>query len=152
VRLIRLTSASLSAVLLLLVSGCGSSAQFANRSKPAIPVNLTVYINDARVSLSPASVGAGQVIFIVTNQGSKSQSLQIVQAGGGSDPLATTGPINPQGTAQVKVNLRSTGTYVISTGAAGATDAQLTTRSTIRPARLEVSHARPSARNILLVP
>ena len=49
------------------VSGCGSSGSFANKPRPATPVNLTVYINNARVSVSPGSVGAGQVVFIVAN-------------------------------------------------------------------------------------
>jgi hypothetical protein len=135
----------------LLVAGCGSSKQFANQPKPATPVNLTVYINNARVSLSPASVGAGQVTLIVTNQASSSQTLQITPAGA-SDPLATTGPINPQGTAQVDVDLATQGTYVLSTGTAGETDAQLSGRAAIRPATLRVGAPRPNARNQLLVP
>ena len=35
------------------IAGCGSSGHFANHPSPPTPVNLTVYINNARVSVSP---------------------------------------------------------------------------------------------------
>ena len=37
-------------------SSCGGGSTFANKPRPATPVNLTVYINNARVSVSPSSV------------------------------------------------------------------------------------------------
>src|SRR5438270_13334970 len=86
------------------VSGCGSSSTFANKPRPATPVNLTVYINNSRVSVSPGRVGAGPVVLIVTNQASNSETLKILPAGAAAtQSLADTGPINPQGTTQVSV-------------------------------------------------
>ncbi len=52
----------------LAVSACGSSATGATTPRPPAPVNLTVYIDNSRVSVSPSSVGAGPVEFIITNQ------------------------------------------------------------------------------------
>src|SRR5437764_394350 len=98
----------------LVLAGCGSSSPFANKPRPATPVNLTVYVNDSRVSVSPSSVGAGPVIFIVTNQASKTESVTI-QSAGANQALATTGPINPQATAEVTVDFQS-GDYTITTG------------------------------------
>ncbi len=149
----RKTTISTVAVALFAVSGCGSSGHFANDPRPAVPVNLTVYINNARVSLSPASVGAGEVVFIVTNQANKAESLTIHPAGGTtSQPLASTGPINPQGTGQVAVDINHPGEYSVSTASSGGTDAALAEQRSITPASLHVGQARPSSSSTLLQP
>lgn len=132
-----------------LLSGCGKTSTFADRPRPAVPVDLTVYINDSRVSLSPGRVGAGQVTLIVTNQASSSQSLQVSDSGG---DLATTGPINPMGTAEVSLDLSRPGSYTVSAGAGGQTDASLSGPAQIQPATLQVGRPRPSATNQLLTP
>ena len=85
------------------VAGCGSAGGTApTQPRPPSPVNLTVYVNDSKVSVSPSKVGAGPVVFIVTNQASKSEQLAISRAGHTSQ-IASTAPINPQGTTQVAV-------------------------------------------------
>jgi hypothetical protein len=129
-------------------AGCGSSSTFANEPRPPIPINLTVYINDARVSVSPNRAGAGPIVFIVTNQASQAETLQI-QSGGQS--LAATGPINPQATASVKVTVTQ-GEYVMTTGNGGTSDAALATASAIQSANLHIGPARPSAKNEVLQP
>jgi hypothetical protein len=134
----------------LAVTSCGSSKPFANQPRPPIPINLTAYINDARVSVSPDSVGAGPVTLIVTNQGSHAESLQI-QSPGAQSALADTGPINPQATAQVKVNVNP-GEYTVATGSGGGTDAAQATSPSIHPAHLHVGPPRPGAQNALLQP
>ena len=131
----------------LTLAGCGSGATFANRPRPAIPVNLTVYINDQRVSVSPASVGAGPVQFIVTNQASRNEALTVHGGAGGA--LADTGPINPGATAQVTVDFRS-GEYTIATDTPG--NPYLHAGAAIHPATLRIGPARPSASNALLQP
>jgi len=35
------------------LSACGGAKHFANQARPPAPVNMTVYINDQRVSVSP---------------------------------------------------------------------------------------------------
>lgn len=141
------------AVVVVAVSGCGSSGSFANKPRPATPVNLTVYINNARVSLSPASVGAGEVVFIVTNQATRAESLTVHPAGNSSQSLASTGPINPQATGQVAVDFDRPGRYSLSTASGGGgTDAALAEQRSIQPASLHIGAPRPSSSNQLLQP
>ena len=140
----------LAAVLAIVAGGCGGGGTFANKPRPPTPVNLTVYIDNSRVSVSPASVGAGLVVFIVTNSADKTESLNIVNRDGAG--IGTTGPINPQATAQVTVDFRDPGEYVVSTGASGATEAQQHQRIEIRPARIHIGNERPSSSNQLLQP
>lgn len=134
----------------LVVTGCGSGKTFANRPRPAVPINLTVYINDARVSVSPASFGAGPVRFIVANGASHAESLQI-QSASGTTALADTGPISPQATAQVRVDV-TPGDYTVVTGNGGSSDAAQAITSAIQPAHLHVGPPRPSGSNVLLQP
>ena len=135
----------------LTVAGCGSGTTFANKPRPPIPVNLTVYINNARVSVSPSSVGAGPVVFIVSNAADRTVSLSIQTRDGST--LATTGPINPQATAQVTVDFRQPGTYVVAAGkTGGTTQAAQNQPLTIQPATIHIGKARPSGSDQLLQP
>ncbi len=127
----------------LLATACGGGSHFANKPRPAVPVNLTVYINNARVSVSPSTVGAGPVVFIITNQAQKAESLTIAPRNSGST-VASTGPINPQGTTQVTVNLDSPGDYRLMT--------EDQAPGSIQSAPLHIGPARPSASNQLLQP
>ncbi len=145
----RKTTVGIFAASTLLISACGSSGTFKNDPRPPVPVNLTVYIDNARVSVSPGSVGAGPVVFIVTNQATRTEALMIQSDGGGT--LANTGPINPQTTAQVTVDLRTPGVYTVSTGRSGS-DAFLNAPATIAPAQIRIGDQRPSASNQLLQP
>jgi hypothetical protein len=134
----------LTAIAAMLLGGCGSAGTFANKPRPATVVNLTVYVNDHRVSVSPASAGAGPVLFIVTNQATRNESIDVQSNSGRA--LATTGPINPGGTAQVQVNFQS-GDYLLATSQAGSTGGPM-----IHPATLRIGRPRPSASNALLQP
>jgi hypothetical protein len=133
-------------------SACGSTKVYANKPRPPDPVNLTVVISDSRISVSPASIGAGPVVFIVTNQSHSAQSLTIQRAGSTNEQsLAHTGPINPQGTTQVSVDFAS-GDYTVSTGAGHTTAASLSapTASGARRATLHIGPPRPpSTRNLM---
>jgi hypothetical protein len=140
------------AVGIAVVSGCGGGSHFANKPKPAIPVNLTVYINNSRVSVSPSSVGAGPVVFVVTNQASNAESLTISPSGNPSQPLANTGPINPQATAQVTVNFGSPGNYTIAAGPNASNDAAAATTHSIQSAALHIGPTRSSSSNLLYQP
>src|SRR5207248_8084061 len=131
----------------------GSSGHFANRPSPPTPVNLTVYINDQKVSVSPSSVGAGPVVLIVTNQASKAESLTVLPAGASAaQPIAATGPINPQGTTQLTVDLNTPGAYTVGITPNASTEAAAALPSGVRPALLRVGHPRPSGSNELLQP
>ncbi len=146
----RWTVGMCAASALLLVACGGSTGSFQNRPRPPIPVNLSVYINDARVSVSPSSVGAGPVEFIVTNAARQTESLSI-QSADGSQTLGSTGPINPQTTAQVTVDFRTPGDYQVATGKSG-TLAQQDAPASIRAAALHIGSQRASASNALLQP
>lgn len=138
----------------VILAGCGGgSAHFANRPRPPSPVNVTVYVNDHRVSISPSSVGGGPDVFIVTNQASQSESLTVAHAGDpGAAPLAQTSPISPQATAQVTVDL-SPGDYVIAASSGTSTEAAAgVPTSGIQPAQLHIGAERPSSSNQLLAP
>jgi hypothetical protein len=133
----------------LIVSACGSAGgQSPSVARPANPVNLTVYVNDSRVSVSPAHVGAGPITFIVTNQASHAEALAISMGG---STLASTAPINPQGTSQVSVDFKP-GKYTIATGAQGGNDAQLSKQSSIRAATIRIGRERADSSNAVLQP
>lgn len=138
----------------IVVSACGSSGgHFANQPRPPSPVNVSVYINDQRVSVSPASVGAGPLVFIVTNQASQAVSMTILPAGSAAaQSVADTGPISPQATAQIKVSLDPHTTYKVATSATASNEAAAATASPIRPALLRIGKPRPSASNQLMSP
>lgn len=135
----------------LAVAGCGGTKHFANNPRPPIPVNLTVYINNSRVLLSPNTVGAGPVVFIITNQASQAESIAIQTLGG--QTLASTASINPQATSTVQVNFNTPNSYyTVTTNAAGATDASRAVGSSIQAASLYVGPARKNANSVLLQP
>ena len=138
--------------LALAACGTGGTGSFANKPRPPSPVNLTVYINNSRVSVSPTSVGAGPVVFIVTNQANKTVSISITQGGFGTGTLASTGPINPQATAMVTVDFKEPGDYSVSPSSGGSNQAEQATPSSIQPATFHIGSPRPNGSNQLLQP
>jgi hypothetical protein len=136
------------------VCGCSSSGTFANKQAPPQPVNVTVYINDAKISASPSKIGAGPATFIITNQSSHSEAVTILPAGSSAgQALAATGPINPQGTAQVQVDFSSKGDYTVATASRGSSEAAAATSSSpIQPATIHVGKARSGGSTQLLTP
>jgi hypothetical protein len=130
------------AVAALALAGCGSSQHFADNPRPATPIDLSVYVDNNHVSISPAHVGAGPVILYVTNQASNAQTLSIKSSKG--SPIADTGTINSGQTAQLQTDLK-TGTYSVTTGAK-------ITGASIVPAKLDIGKPRQNADNVLLQP
>ena len=132
----------------LAVSACGSTAAGVTTPRPPAPANLTVYIDNSRVSVSPSTVGAGPVAFVITNQASQAESISILRAGSpAGPPLAGTGPINPQGTSQVTVNFSKPGVYSLATGGADPGSS-----GSIRAAQIHIGAKRSSSDNQLLQP
>jgi hypothetical protein len=138
------------AVSAAVVAGCGGGKHFANEPRPPTPVNLTVYISNSRILISPDYTGAGPVTFIITNQARQAESLTVQPATGGA-ALATTAPINPQATSSVQVNV-TPGTYTVATGPAGGTDAAQAGSGSIASASLSIGPQRPNSNNALLQP
>ena len=134
----------------LVITACGSSGGNApSQSGSPAPINLSVSVNDSRISVSPRFVGAGPVVFTFVNQSSRAEALAISRTGAGA-PLARTAPISPQGTTQVSVDFRP-GVYTIATDRHG-TDAQLTEASPIRAAFIRIGRERANSDNDLLSP
>jgi hypothetical protein len=133
-------------LLLLLtfgLAGCGGGGDYANRPRPAAPINVTAAITDSRISVSPRSFGAGPIVLIVANQSSSAQEVTFATDElGGSEPGRTfnTTPINPRGVATLKVDVRE-GDWELSTG-----------EDAIRSAAVTVGRPRKSAQDDLLQP
>ena len=128
-----------------LAGGCGGSGNddYANNPRPPAPINITAAITDRAVSVSPEEFGAGPVVLIISNQTDAAQTvtLETDEIGGTSAGVKqTTSPINPAGTATLKVDLAQ-GTYAVSVASAS-----------IEPAELNVGEPRESAQNDLLQP
>lgn len=138
------------AVSAAVVAGCGGGTHFANEPRPSTPVNLTVYISNSRILVSPSSIGAGAVTFVVTNQASQAESLTVQPAGGGA-ALASTAPINPQATSSVQVNF-TPGTYTVGTNGSGGSDASQATPGQIQTTSLLVGPQRQNSNGALLQP
>jgi hypothetical protein len=127
----------------LLVAGCGASNDYANDPRPPRLVQVDVAVTDSRVTISPSHLGAGPATVVVSNQSERPQEIRLVQPDGADSACleadASSGPINPMGTAKLKVDLVE-GDCVVSA------------RRGPRPARLVVGPERRSAQADLLLP
>jgi hypothetical protein len=126
-----------------LLAACGGdTADYANKPRPATPINVTAAISDKEISISPREFGAGPVVIIVSNQTGAEQrvTLQTEELGGKQGGIKqSTDPIAPRGTGTLKADVRE-GSYALSTSDGP------------KPATLEVGPARKSAQDELLTP
>ena len=141
------TVGALSAAVLVLAgaAGCGSSGSgYANASRPPAPVTLSIVVADGRIAISPDRVGAGPTLLLIANESTRSRDVTLTPALGSSRGCVTadasSGPINPQGSAHVNLPLVE-GTCAIGVTGGG-----------IPPARLVVGPERESAQQDLLQP
>ena len=125
----------------MLVVGCGGGSHFKNETRPPVPVQLTGVITDKEVQVSPARVGAGPVIIIVSNQTNGSHTLTL-EGNGSTD---TVGPVNPMGIGRLQQTLKP-GSYTLKAGSQQATVQE------IAPGRVTVTRQRQSSSNDLLLP
>ena len=133
-------------VVVAAAAGCGGGEDdYANNPRPAAPINVAAVITDEKVSVSPKTLKAGPVVLIIANQSSDAQrvSLETDELGGDQPGVRPpkTSPINPRGTAELKVDLRE-GTYKLTVEGGGS----------IQPVPIEVAGKRESAQNDLLQP
>ena len=127
----------------LVVAGCGSGKDYANRARPASPIVVTAAITPDRALVSPREFGAGPISLVIANETATSHraTLRTDDIGSSSEAIRQeTAPINPHDTATIKVTLQQ-GTYVLEVDG-GST----------RPARIEVGPPRESAQDKLLQP
>jgi hypothetical protein len=124
------------AALVLGAAGCGGEDDFENEARAASPIELTVAIKDRELTVSPDELGAGAVIFTISNQSPDPATLTL------SGPTDyASGEILPGGVANLKSALEE-GTYEVSAGE----------ESDARPDRLEVGPPRETSQNDLLLP
>lgn len=125
----------------LLGAGCGDNGSYANNPRPASPLTVSASVTPKRVTVSPDRIGAGPIVLLVANLTSTSQTVSItpLSTAGGGPPEASTGPINPQGTAELQYDA-ARGGYRIGVGHGPA------------PAVLRVGAQRPSGQDQLLLP
>ena len=131
------------ATALVTVAGCGGDSDYANKPRPPAPINVTAAITNQRVSVSPQRFGAGPIVLIISNQSTSAQEVTFeTDELGGSEPgrKFNTTPINPRGTATLKVDVRQ-GDWKLHTGDGG-----------IRAAAVSVGRQRKSAQDDLLQP
>jgi hypothetical protein len=128
--------------LAIVIAGCGGGEDYANDPRPASPINVTAAITAHKVTVSPRNIGAGPVVIIVANETPKAHRLTVETDTLGSDSAGIrqqTSPINPQGTATLKIDMRS-GRYKVDVD------------GDIPGARLKVGKDRPSSQDALLQP
>jgi hypothetical protein len=126
----------------LALAGCGGSDEFANEERPPAPINVSAAISDERISVSPQEFGAGPIVLIVSNQTRERREaiFETDEIGGEEPGLApqSTGPIRPNGTATLKVDVRE-GTYALRT-------------DRHESVRVDVGEPRPTSQHDLLQP
>jgi hypothetical protein len=124
-------------------AGCGGDGDYANKPRPPAPINVTAAITNSRVNVSPQRFGAGPIVLIISNQASTAQKVIFeTDELGGSEPgnKFDTTPINPRGTATLKVDVRE-GDWKLGTG-----------DGAIRAAAVSVGQERMTAQGDLLQP
>lgn len=121
------------------LAGCGED-DYANEPRPPVPVVVTAAIVDGKVNVAPEQLGAGPIELIVSNLTDAAQQVTLASAQGAPPLRQQTPSINPNGTAQLKVDVRP-GTYRLTTGGDG-----------IDAATLRVGEERGSAQDQLLLP
>lgn len=132
----------------VVVAGCGSTTplDFKGKSRPSPPVDVSVYVNDRGVSISPSSVGAGLVVFYVTNQATRAEMITVVRAHHPNLLAVTSGELQPNGTATVTADLRKGHYGLTGSGFVGGNPAP------IAPALLRVGPPRQAGDSALLQP
>ena len=126
-----------------LAAGCGGGGPRANVPRPPAPVTLTAAIHDDVVQVSPARVGAGPIVLIVSNQTATPQRVTVEtdELGGRTGGNTASTPVIPaQGTGRLTIDARS-GRYAVHVGGRA-----------IRAAHVRVGARRPSSQNDLLLP
>jgi hypothetical protein len=136
-------AAAIAVLIVTALAGCGDEGgDYANKPRPAPPINVTAAISDKEISMSPKEFGAGPVVIIVSNQTAADQTVTLQTdeiAGSGPGLKESSDPIQPRGTGTLKVDVRE-GSYSLS-----ASDGS-------KPAKFEVGPARKSGQDQLLQP
>ena len=102
---------------------------------------LTGVIQDDKVTVSPAKLGAGPVEITISNQTDSERTITLE----GESITEEQGPVQPGDTATIQKTLEP-GSYEVRAGSRKAV------RKEIQPALLEIGKERPNSNNDLLLP
>jgi hypothetical protein len=123
-----------------LIAGCGED-DFKNEARAPVRVALTGVIQDDKVTVSPAKVGAGPVEITISNQTDSERTITLE----GESIIDEQGPVQPGDTATIQKTLEP-GSYEVRAGSKKAV------RKEIQPAVLQIGKQRKNSNNELLLP
>ena len=125
----------------LVVAGCGGS-DFKDKPRPAVPLQLTGVIQNARLTISPVRhLGAGPFVITISNQTGTTHPVTLE----GGQINAEVGSVAPSDTIEIRKTLDA-GTYQVRAGSAKAVTKE------IEPATLDIGPERTDSNNDLLLP
>ncbi len=127
----------------VLTAGCGESDRRTNLPRPAPLVNMTAAVQDGVIRVSPTTVGAGQIVLIVSNQSDRPQRVTFAtdELGGTRGGRTASTPVIPaKATGRLTIDARE-GRYAVSVR-----------DKAIRRARVFVGPPRESGQNKVLLP
>ncbi len=125
------------------LTACGSDPDYANEPRPATPINISAAITDGRITVSPRRFGAGPVVLLIANETSQARRVTVESDTFGNRDAGIrqqTAPINPQGTATLKIDM-SKGRYMVTVDGDGIEDT-----------KVRVGRPRPDSSDQLLTP
>ena len=131
------------ATVTVVAAGCGESDRRTNLPRPAPLVNMTAAVQDGVIRVSPRTVGAGQIVLIVSNQSDRPQRVTFAtdELGGTRGGRTASTPIIPaRATGRLTIDARE-GQYAVSVR-----------DKSIRAARVFVGPPRPSGQDKVLLP
>jgi hypothetical protein len=127
-------------VVAALFAGCGED-DFKNEARAPVRLALTGVIQDDKVTVSPAKVGAGPVEITISNQTDSVRTITLE----GESITEQQGPVQPGDTTTIQKTL-APGSYEVRAGSEKAV------RKEIQPAVLEIGKVRRNSNNELLLP
>ncbi len=123
------------------VAGCGG-ADFKNKPRPPVPLELTGVIQDNKVTVSPAKhLGAGPFVITISNQTDASHTVTLE----GGQLQDRVGSVAPSDTIRIQKTL-DPGSYQVKAGSQQAVTKEIT------PAVLDIGKERRDSNSDTLVP
>jgi hypothetical protein len=128
------------AIAAVVLGACGDD-DFENNPRPPVPIGLSGVIQENKVTVSPARLGAGPVLITISNQTRRARTITLE----GGSIIQREGPIEPGDTATIQRTLKP-GSYEVRAGSETAV------RKEIVPATLDIGNERRDSNNDLLLP
>lgn len=128
------------AIAAAIAAGCGED-DFENEARAPVREALTGVIQDDKVTVSPAKLGAGPVEITISNQTKADHTVTLE----GESIVERQGPVAPGDTLTIQKTLTQ-GSYEVKAGSEKAVPRE------IRPAVLQIGKERENSNNDLLLP